>query len=358
MRGPQFDTLLNCVPSFVSSNLPSNVAAKLEMSLSKSSISGLSLDAAGLIALADLTTIAERTALRGNASWLDVLFLAPGIHRQQLAAEVNKGEHPVCGAMHSGYVFRVENQATVAFLQRVSTTGHLTVVQVDSPVEEGRIWQKLRSWFAPKYFAPSVLYLTGFTFTLISIALIGAIRDFWALGVLCMLIGARLINTVVIKRRAQLTWKGAPEPGVMGDLFVLLSQDRWVRIQGTVDDLKAVTAGQWLRDEQTIESFFTALATLLVYLSAALAPNTSTVGSLIIAVLILTSVALLGLANSLTRDLMMFGRTLRVSEGPKAYARRLDLAKELVEQSGRDDWAIGIGMILPKSGEAAGKVSV
>ncbi|KAI5796165.1 hypothetical protein FPQ18DRAFT_326987 [Pyronema domesticum] len=45
------------------------------------SISGISLDAAGLVALADLNTIAQRTAIVGSASLLDCLVLAPGIYR-------------------------------------------------------------------------------------------------------------------------------------------------------------------------------------------------------------------------------------------------------------------------------------
>ncbi|KAH6915776.1 hypothetical protein BKA70DRAFT_469880 [Coprinopsis sp. MPI-PUGE-AT-0042] len=337
----------------------STIATSLQMRLSTSSLSDYSFDAAGIVALADLPAIAERTALRGDASWLDVLFLAPGIHRGQQAGEVNKSEHPVCAAMTSGYVFRVENQATVAFLQKVGVTGHLTIIKVDSPNEQGNaLTRKLRTWFAPPHFWPTVPFLTGIAFTIIAISLLGALRDWWALGVLAMLIMARFINTVVIKRRAQLTWKGAPEPGVMGDLLVLLSQDRWVRIQGTVDDLKTVTSGQWLRDEETVESFFAALATLLVYSSATLVPNTSNVAALIIVVLILTSAGLLSLSNALAKEVLMFGRTLRVSQEPKAYARRLDLAKELIAESGRDDWAIGMGMILPKSGDTAVKVSV
>jgi hypothetical protein len=134
-----------------------------------------------------------------------------------------------------------------------------------------------------------------------------------------MLITARLLNTFVIRRRAKLTWKGALEPGKMGDLLVLLSQDRWVRIKGAVDDLKAVTAGQWLRDQTMVESFITAFATLLVYVSAAIAANASDVGSLTMASLLLVSVALLGLSNACTSNVKMFGRTLRVSDRPKAY---------------------------------------
>ena len=39
----------------------------------KFAIGGIQLDAAGLVALADLDTIARRTALIGSASFLDVL---------------------------------------------------------------------------------------------------------------------------------------------------------------------------------------------------------------------------------------------------------------------------------------------
>lgn len=331
----------------------------VSMSLKASSISRVSLDAAGIVALADLTSIAERTALKGSASWLDVLFLAPGIHRQQQASDINKSEYPVCAAMTTGYVFRVENQATVAFLQRVGKTGHLTVVQVGSQVEEGNfVITRLKDLFATRHLASSLSYLLGISFSIVAIALLFLAEDWWALGVLAMLIAARTINTAVIKRRAQPAWKGAKEPGVMGDLLVLLSQDRWVRIQGTVDDLKVVTAGQWLRDEETVESFFTALATLLVFTAAALVPNTSNVGALIIILLVLSSAGLLGLTNSLTRDLTMCGRTLRVSQKPKSYSRRLIMAEELIAESKRRDWAIRMGLVLPETRDAAVQVSV
>jgi len=74
----------------------------------------VSLDAAGLVALADLSTVARRTALTGTSSLLDAFVLCPGLHRQQEAPELNGGEYPACAAMTTGYVFRVENPATVS----------------------------------------------------------------------------------------------------------------------------------------------------------------------------------------------------------------------------------------------------
>ncbi|OHE99807.1 hypothetical protein CORC01_04943 [Colletotrichum orchidophilum] len=56
--------------------------------LSKEPIPGLALSASGLVALADLQTIANRTALTGTSSWFDALVLAPGLHYQQAADAV------------------------------------------------------------------------------------------------------------------------------------------------------------------------------------------------------------------------------------------------------------------------------
>jgi hypothetical protein len=66
----------------------------------ESSITSFSLRDTGLVALADLPTISNRTALKGSASFLDVLFLAPGIHRQNVASDVNGWELSTAGAMN------------------------------------------------------------------------------------------------------------------------------------------------------------------------------------------------------------------------------------------------------------------
>ena len=144
--------------------------------ISTSSITSFKLQASGLVALADIKTIANRTALIGSASYLNILFLAPGIHCQQTSSEINHGEYPTTGAPTSGYVFRVENQATVGFLQRVGKTGHLMCVSVSSP-----------SMFRCSIFATgilsSILYLCGITLTIVTAVLLGIIHDWWGLGV-------------------------------------------------------------------------------------------------------------------------------------------------------------------------------
>ena len=65
----------------------------------------------------------------------------------------------------------------------------------------------------------------------------------------------------------------------------------------------------------------------------------------------MTSAALLGACNIATKELRMFERSGKVVGEPKKYARRLLLANELVEETGRTDWAVGLGMIKPPGGE-------
>ncbi len=87
-----------------------------------------------------------------------------------------------------------------------------------------------------------------------------------------------------------------------------------MRLQGSVVDFKTATAGQWLREMSAEESFAAAFATLLVYSSAALAGNAAEVGSLLIAGLLLCSVALLGLCSSLNPR-RAFENRVRIKSG-------------------------------------------
>ncbi|KAK0244899.1 hypothetical protein EDD85DRAFT_810030 [Armillaria nabsnona] len=299
------------------------------------------LQLTGLVALADLPPITVRTALSGTASYLDALVLAPGMHQQQSASEINRGEFPITGAMTSGYIFRVENPATVYYLQSIGITGHLVTAHVYT---SGQNWP---------FFSPAtLLYALCPVLTIVVAVSLARIHDWWALGVLGGFVVSRLINVVVIKRRDENGWKGEKEPDVKGDLFILLCHDRWVRLQGAVDDLKAVVSGQWLRDLTALESVSVTFATMVVYVSTALAFNASPVGSVLIVFLLLSTASLLTLCNSLTRELQMCGRVIQRVGAPKKYERRLLLANELTAEVSRNDWAIGMGLVLPKSGEA------
>ena len=293
------------------------------------------LDLVGLLVLADLSAVLERTALAGRAFWSDSLILCPGIHRQQLATELNKGEYPAAAALTTGYVFRVENQATVYFLQKVSKTGYLTTLSVEKALQG-----ESSSEFPGLYRVAALL-------TMCSLVALFVI-DWWAMTIVGMLMSVRLLNILVIRGRTSSPgWKGTREPGVHGDLLILLSQDRWVRVRGLVDDLKAVASGQWLRGANWAENMTTSAATLLVYLAAALAINAGRIGQTVLLLLLVVSFGLLALCNLSVDSLQMNGCVVRCQGQPKAYQRRLDLADQLIEESGRNDWAIRLGMIVP-----------
>ncbi|KAK0219181.1 hypothetical protein IW262DRAFT_1084158 [Armillaria fumosa] len=328
----------------------------------KSSISGITLESAGLVALADLSTVAVRTALTGTASWIDILVLAPGMHQQQSADEVNRSEFPQTGSLTKGYVFRVENPATVSYLQRIGRTGYLVTAVVEQkprsraleiPFFKGVDLSPQNQPFYIAGVSVALLYLLCPILTIVVFALVGSIRDWWALAVLGMLVLSRTINVIVIKRRVSDSkdWKGANEEPEKDDL-VVLSQDRWVRLHGDLSDIKQVTAGQWLRDEDRVESLSVGFATLLVYAAAALAGNASTVGSLLIALLLLFSVALLALCNSFTHGLQMYDCVVREEKGKeKRYERRRMMVEELIEEtfnssaSGQGEWAVSMGLL-------------
>jgi hypothetical protein len=197
----------------------------------------------------------------------------------------------------------------------------------------------------------SCAYLLAAAMTFVALVFLICSKDWWGLIVIGFLCISRLCNVIIIRRRTNVSWQGASEPGVKGDLLILLSQDRWICMQGMVDDLKAVTSGQWLREMTFIESSIAAFATVLVYLDAALASNVGQVGKLILLFLLIASAGALAIANETTEMLQMHGRLIEVAGPRKKYARRLDMANELIEQSGRDDWALRLGMKLPSKDE-------
>ncbi len=281
---------------------------------------------------------------------LDTLVLCPSIQRQQAATELNGGEYPAVAALTSGYVFRVENPATVAYLQKISLTGHLTTLSVINVGKKQSVTAQLLSTFYTFENAnlmSSISYLTAASLTIVVLVLFVISADWWGLFVIFLLMFARFCNTIIIRRRSRIGWKGASEPDVQGDLLILLSQDRWVRMRGAVDDLKTVTSGQWLHEMTFIEGSVAAFATLLVYLDAALASNLKQSGKVLLLVLLIVSAGLLAIANVRTDKLQMHGNIVKADGPRKKYGRRRDMADELIKETGRDDWAIRLGMIVP-----------
>jgi hypothetical protein len=252
--------------------------------------------------------------------------------------------------MTTGYVFRVENPATVLYLQKVGVTGQLTTLVVEN-ISETLTWSR---WFLALFCTfqstttiSAIAYLSAVLLAMAALTLFLLSRNWWGLGVLLSLAFVRFCNVLIIRRRDnQDQWKGVSEPGVRGDLLILLSQDRWVRMRGAVDHLKAVTSGQWLREMTFLESSVSAFGTILTFLTAALAGNVDQIGSLILLVLVVASVGLLAVANEHTEMLQMHGNIIKVQGQRRAYKRRLEMAEQLIQESGRDDWALRMGMIV------------
>ncbi len=108
-------------------------------------IPNLSLSASGLIALADLSTIAQRTAITGGSSWMDSLLLAPGLQYQQAADELVKGSgvdaivDAVEGRDGKPTTFKINNAATAHYIQKIARPGQQVTLDVGSlPASKAR----------------------------------------------------------------------------------------------------------------------------------------------------------------------------------------------------------------------------
>lgn len=192
----------------------------------------------------------------------------------------------------------------------------------------------------------SVAYAAAVLWGIAVIIMLVLMQDWWGVACVGLLVLSRLCNVLVIRRRNREVWSGAKEPNVKGDLLILLSQDRWIRMKGLVDDLKAVTSGQWLRDPTNVESWVTAFATIIVYLDAALASNVTQAGKILLLALLIGSVGLLAITNASTDQLQMRGCVVKVQGKRKAYGRRLDLVRDLMEETNKSDWAIRMGLFV------------
>lgn len=100
---------------------------------SQTPIPKVEISAAGLLALADLSTIAQRTRISG-ASWLDALLLAPGLHYQQAAdavlSELPSPYNAVESVDGKTSTYNIANTATLHYLERVGKAGQRIVVDV------------------------------------------------------------------------------------------------------------------------------------------------------------------------------------------------------------------------------------
>ncbi|KAK4060460.1 uncharacterized protein Triagg1_10779 [Trichoderma aggressivum f. europaeum] len=214
-------------------------------------IPDLSLSAGGLLALADLNTIAQRTAIAGGASWLDAFVLAPGLHYQQaadlLTPEYGSGKLVLSTLDGGARRFVVSNVAMVKYLRRLweregkygvvtlyvraengvggmsfSSSLSLLLGRDDSRRRSQRRWQRdLRRQLEREHksavrevlemdWVSHALYLLSPLLTVTAIVFMVLLQDWWGLGFLIALMVSRLANIWAIKERARPG--GSPPP--------------------------------------------------------------------------------------------------------------------------------------------------
>lgn len=286
-----------------------------------------------------------RAALRGRPSYWDAFALCLGMQTPLSPKTLNEGEYPAVAAMTTGYVFRVENEMMVSYLLRVSRTGHLVTLDVVS----ASVGESER-----RYTKPHGLISLWITTVLLYCGAGKRVNADWLfVSTVSLLLLSRIFAIISLRARAGPSWHGAPEPGVKGDLLILLSQDRWVRMRGLVDDLKAVTSGSCLREPKypILMQAFEWTACVLVYLATVLLGNARWENRIVLVLNLLISHGTLVLSNAVTKELKLNDRTVKMSDkegGSMSYDRRLDLARQLIKETGRSDWAIRLGMISPE----------
>ncbi|KAI1124838.1 hypothetical protein F5Y10DRAFT_20400 [Nemania abortiva] len=292
-------------------------------------IPNVDISAAGLLALADITTIAQRTRISG-ASWLDALLLAPGLHYQQAAdAVLNELPSPykaVESLDGKTSTYDVANTATLQYLERVGRAGQRIVVDVGSVPQRtsfygnqrkrrsrgqrGVIWRDQEAgigWFSQVlYLASPLLTITAFVFMVL-------LREWWGVAALLGLMLSRILNIWIIKQRTNWPKPKPPEgtpndPNPLTQYVIDLGRGRVVCLRGLASDLQAITTTKWLRDQTHVEGYLEAAAKLTVYLVAAFSGNLTQIGSIIFLGLLLITAGLLGLSNAHAKAFSMYGR--------------------------------------------------
>ncbi|KAI1854225.1 hypothetical protein JX265_000630 [Neoarthrinium moseri] len=293
---------------------------------SKVPIPNFTLSAGGLIALADLGTIAQRTAITGGSSWLDSLLLAPGLHYQQAAdalADESARFDAVEQIQGKTSTYSIVNPATVRYLQKVGRQGEIVTVDVgmlpqrqyfrrarqgQRRGQRATIWRDSGSdlgWFS------HLLYLASPVLTVTAIVFLVLLQEWWGIALLVALMLSRVLNIWVIKQRSQPPKPLPPDPDVshmLTQYLVDLGNGRSVCLRGMADDLQAITTSSWLRTKTHIDGYLEAMAKLIVYVVASFSGNMSQVGNIIFMGLLLITAGLLGLSNAHAKTFQMHGR--------------------------------------------------
>ncbi|RYP11309.1 hypothetical protein DL764_000127 [Monosporascus ibericus] len=315
--------------------------------------------AGGLLALADLGTIAQRTAIVGGSSWLDSLILAPGLHYQQAAdalADSLMASYDTVEVYEGKTLLRysVTNPATIRYLQRLASSGQRVVVNVGVVPHRSRFFSSCRGqrrgvrqrdtiWAddgdVDLGCLSHVLYLAAPVFTVVAFLFMILLQEWWGIALLLALIFSRVLNIWAIKQRtkqpASVPTPPASAPGLgnlLTEYVVDLGHGRSVSLRGLAADLQAITRGTWLSAKTHTQGHLEATAKLTVYLVASLSGNMTQAGNIIFMILLLVNAGLLGLSNAHAKTFRMHGRIAAPTTG------RLPYASPLGSSSGEQQW--------------------
>ncbi len=208
-------------------------------------LDGTFLSASGLLVLADLSTIAKRTVLKGGSTYVDAFILAPRLHQQQLCESLastlnaklsNRGTRGTFGSgtgnkkttirnIETGMEEEVTNTVMLQYLHRMAedlrrgtplgsreSTRGVTLRVGQPPPSAGTISrllssslrQRIRERGATPLFKGipgTLLYVASPVMTAMSMSLMLATGDWWGVGILLALILARLFNIWIIRSR-------------------------------------------------------------------------------------------------------------------------------------------------------------
>ncbi|RYP93136.1 hypothetical protein DL770_000710 [Monosporascus sp. CRB-9-2] len=316
---------------------------------SRTPIPNFEPSAGGLLALADLGTIAQRTAIVGGSSWLDSLILAPGLHYQQaadaLADRLTASYDAV--EIYEGKTLRysVTNPATIRYLQRLASSRQRVVVDVGAiphrshffSSRRGRrrgVGQRATIWAddvdLDLGWLSHVLYLAAPVLTVVTFVFMILLQEWWGIALLLALMFSRALNIWAIKQRTKQPVSGPTPPSSAPDLGNLLTEyvvdlghGRSVSLRGLAADLQAITTSTWLSAKTHVEGYLEAIAKVTVYLVASLSGNMTQAGNIIFMVLLLVNAGLLGLSNAHAKTFRMHGRIAAPTTDRLPYASPL-----------------------------------
>ncbi|KFY47164.1 hypothetical protein V494_00136 [Pseudogymnoascus sp. VKM F-4513 (FW-928)] len=300
-------------------------------------IPGVALSASGLLALADLSTIANRTAITGTSTWLDMLVLAPGLHNQQRADSLSDLPNPLTQPLLTTSNHRpisLTNAATIRYLARLGAGTRPITLRVGSPRTQSirtsvstASLKRVRQTPRPSLVAP-LLYGIALCLTVGSMALMVLSRDWWGVGILSALMLARALNIWIIRSRTSSGGPASAPPSVSPgeppstpvdaepeSWRVKIDGEREICLHGLADDLEALTGGVWMRGKTSVEGYAEAAAKLIVYLVAAFSGNMHQTGDMVLLLLLLFSAGLLALSNSREDRFWMNGRSAVIIPG-------------------------------------------